>query len=433
VIALALATTVRDRSFAVFAAACLFCALRTSYALVTSPPLDYRGWSAVLDTSYAGYLVCLCLFCTERLALRQRWIAWATATLLAATALLVPWFAWGRSAGARQLLLAVMVLYALALCMAVIAAWWRQRTPASRVLAAAGAVSVALAVHDHVLVFYTHDGYGSFALARYSLITFIVAMGWLLIDRYSRQASQEAQLRLQVSQELALKKLELEAQFDRQQQLAAENAHQHERRRLLQDLHDGMGLQLNGLLGLLQRGPLRRDELTHEVRTAIEQMRMLMDSTEDFDGDVSLLFGHIRYRIEQRLRRQSIRLEWDVRLAQPQRVLPAHRAIALQRLVFELATNTLKHAGARTVTLSARDGDEPGAALVIVYADDGRGVVAGAAAGVGSGSIARRVEDLGARLLQQPNAPSGVRYELTIPLPSFESPGAGRSVAASAG
>jgi signal transduction histidine kinase len=419
-IALALAASVRDRSFGVFAAACLFCALRTSYAVVSDPPMDYRAWSALLDASYAGYLSCLCLFCVERLRLRQRWIAWATGALLAGTVVLLPLFAWGRVAPARQLFLAMMVLYAFALCLAVIAAWYRHRTPASRVLAAAGAVSVALAIHDHVLVFYTKDGYGSFALARYSLITFLVAMGWLLIDRYSRQAVEEARLRQQVSVELAQKKRELEVQFDRQQQLAAENAQQHERRRLLQDLHDGMGLQLNSLLGMLQNGPLQRDELAREVRTAIEQMRMLMDSTEDFDGDVSILLGHIRYRIEQRLQRQGIRLEWDVHLAQPQRVLPAHRAIARQRLVFELATNTLKHAGAGVVTLSARDGESPVAPLVMVYADNGRGFAPVAAAqGVGMGSIARRVADLGARLQRGAGETGGVRYELVIASESF--------------
>ncbi len=423
-IALSLAASVRERSFAIFAAACFCCALRTSYAVVADPPMDYRAWAALLDASYAGYLACLCLFCVEVLHLHRRWIDWATSALVAGTVLLVPLYAWGRHAPARQVLLAMMVLYALSLCLAVITKWWRDRTPASRVLAAAGAVSVALAIHDHLLVFYTKDGYASFALARYSLITFIVAMGWLLVDRYSRQATQEARLRHQVSVELHQKKQELEQQFDRQQQLAAENAQQHERRRLLQDLHDGMGLQLNGLLGMLQNGPLQREELSSEVRTAIEQMRMLMDSTEDFDGDVSILLGHIRHRIEQRLQRQGIRLEWDVRLAQPQRVLPAHRAIALQRLLFELATNTLKHSGASVVKFAARDRPEEDATLTLAYADNGRGFAPGRqAAGIGMHSIARRVDDLGGRLDTVADPGGGVRYELTIPPQSFEGGG----------
>jgi signal transduction histidine kinase len=202
----------------------------------------------------------------------------------------------------------------------------------------------------------------------------------------------------------------------------------HARRWLLQDHHDGLGLQLNGLVGMLQPGPLQRDELSREVRTAIEQMRMLMDSAEGFEGDVSILLGHIRYRIEQRLHRQGIRLVWDVQLAQPQRVLPPARAIALQRLVFELATNTLKHSGAGEVRLQARDGEAAAAPLRLVYEDNGRGFDASAVAqGIGSGSIARRAEDLGARLGCGTRPGGGVRYELDIPPQAFESPGAGRT------
>ena len=419
-IAGALAFTARDRSFAIFAAGCGFCAVRTSYALVTDPPMDYRLWAALVDGCYAGYLACLCMFCVDALRLHRRWISGATTALIVATLVLVPLHAGLRLALARQVLLALMVAYAAALCLAVIVKWYRVRTPQSRVLAGAGAVSVALAAHDHVVVFYLRDGYASFALARYSLLMFVVAMGWLLVDRYARQARQETALRHEVALELQHKKHELEAQFDRQQQMAAENAHQRERQRILQDLHDGMGLQLNGLLGMLQTGPLQRDELSREVRTAIEQMRMLMDSTEGFDGDVSILLGHIRYRIEQRLRRQGIRLEWEAGLAQPQRVLPPQHAIALQRLVFEFATNTLKHSQASLVSFSARDGAGADAALLIVYADNGQGFVPGQApTGIGSRSIARRVSDLAAHITVLAAQASGVRYELSIPARSF--------------
>jgi signal transduction histidine kinase len=420
-IAGALAFSVRDRSFAIFAAACLFCAVRTSYAVVTDPPMDYRLWAALVDACYAGYLACLCLFCVEVLELHRRWITAATTTLIAATLVLAPLHAAWRLAGARQVLLALMVIYAATLCLTVIIEWYRSRSPASRVLAAAGAASVGMAIHDHILVFYTSDGYASFALARYSLLIFIVAMGWLLVDRYARQAKQESRLRVEVAHELQMKKEELEAQFDRQQQLAAENAQQRERRRILQDLHDGMGLQLNGLLGMLQNGPLQRDNLSREVRTTIEQMRMLMDSTEAFDGDVSILLGHIRYRIEQRLARQGIRLEWEAALAQPQRVLPPQRAIALQRMMFELATNTLKHSGATAVSFCARDGAQADAALSIVYADNGQGFIPdGAKAGIGTRSIDRRVSDLDGQLTVNTGQARGVRYELEIPASSFD-------------
>jgi signal transduction histidine kinase len=181
-----------------------------------------------------------------------------------------------------------------------------------------------------------------------------------------------------------------------------------------------MGLQLHGLLGLVQNGSLERGQLAREVRTAIEQMRLLLESAEGFDGDVSLLVGDIRYRIEQRLQRQGIRLDWNSTLAQPQRTLAPQHAIALQRLVFEFVTNTLKHSGAQVVTLSIWDEPSTSSGLHLSYADDGCGYEADhARAGVGTRSIQRRILDLGAEFAFTSAQGSGVHIRLSIPANAF--------------
>lgn len=421
VVSLGASIRLRDRSIGIFFAACLFCAVRTSYAVVINPPLDYRLWSAIIDGCYAGYLAALCLLCVETLGLHRRWISLATVGLFLSTLVLLPLYAWWRMVEARQLLLNIMVLYGSALCLAVIVRWWRSRTSESAYLALAGAVSIGLALYDHLLVFYDSNGYGAFAFARYSLIIFLVAMGVLLAERYARQLQHQTELRMRVENELRTRGAELERHFDQQQQLAARKAQQHERQLLLQDLHDGMGLQLHGLLGMLQNGPLERQELTREVRTAIEQMRMLIDSADGFDGDVSILMGDIRYRIEQRLKRSGIHLQWQALLLQPNRALRPDHAIALQRLVFEWVTNTLKHSGASLASFHALDDAKAEGGLFILYEDDGCGFEGAAVSsgGMGMRSIERRVADLGARLNLSTAEAKGVRYSLWIPASSF--------------
>ncbi len=408
------AVRTRDRSFALFTGACLFCALRTSYAIFVEPPMDYRLWAAVLDACYAGYLACLCLFCVGALDMRYRWIPAATAALVASTAVLLPVYAWLRVATARDVILALMLVYALALCVAFVHHWRRTRTEASRYIALAGIVSCALAVHDHLVILHGADGYSKVALARYSLMLFVLAMGALLVDRYARQIQTEMALRVEVRDELESKRHELEAHFDRQQVLASRNAQQLERERLMQDLHDGMGLQLTGLLGIVQDKPLERAELTLEVRTAIEQMRMLLDNTAPFDGDLSILMGHIRYRIEHRLAQRGIALEWKVVLQTPERPVATEHAIALQRLVFEWVTNTLRHSGATVVSFSAQDASPSCPGLHLVYQDNGRGFTKSATAGFGTKTIRRRVADLGGQLDVTSSAGAGVRYDIRI-------------------
>lgn len=419
-IATVLAGKTNDRAFAIFAAACVFCAFRTSYAVVVDTPVDYRLWTAAIDASYVAYLVCLCMFCADVLALHRRWTNSATILLIVSAAVLVPLYGWRRDVSARQLLLSLMIVYATSVCGAVIVKWWITRSVASAYLASAGAASIVLAIYDHVMVFYTADGYSTFAAARYSLLIFVLAMGALLVDRFVKQLEQESRLRADVERQLTERTHEMELHFDRQQAIAAQRVQKQERQHLMEDLHDGMGLQLHGLLGLVQSGSLERNHLAREVRTAIEQMRLLLESAEGFEGDVSLLVGDIRYRIEQRLQRQGIRLDWNSKLAQPQRTFAPQHAIALQRLVFELVTNTLKHSGAHVVKLSIWDDPDASGGLHLTYADDGCGYeVDHARAGVGTRSIRRRVLDLGAEFAFTATQGSGVHIRMMIPANAF--------------
>lgn len=412
-----LARMTGDRTLVLFALACAFCALRTCYALVVTPPFDHRLWEWLLDTCYAGYLACLCGFVTQVAGLRCRAVTAATLALAAATLVLVPLHALGRMAGARQVWLTLMVVYAMGLCLLVIHAWYRRRTPANATLAAAGAASVGLAMYDHLLVFYSPVGFGAFALARYSLLIFMLAMAWILVLRYVDKMRQEAGLRAQLAQDLARKTAELAAQFEARQQLILQTAHHRERQRLMQDLHDSMGFQLSGLLAMVEHGDIQRQALTTEVRTTIEQMRMLVDSADDFDGDLAQVLGHVRYRIQTRLKRCGIDLDWQMHLDEQLPPLEPARALTLQRLIFELCTNVIRHARARRVTVHMYHGAADDRPLLLSFCDDGIGYnPALATPGVGTASVRRRVEELGGVLTLKADDRTGTAYVIELPL-----------------
>jgi hypothetical protein len=112
----ALAWGLRERVFTLFALASLFCAVRTSYAVVSDTPFDYRIWNWMFDTSFAGYVICLGLFSLEVLHIRPRWVKVATALLGALTFVLVPAQAFAHMLWARQAWTTAMVAYALSLC-----------------------------------------------------------------------------------------------------------------------------------------------------------------------------------------------------------------------------------------------------------------------------------------------------------------------------
>lgn len=403
------ALRLRDRSLLLFCATCLLCAVRTSYAVVVHPPLPYAAWTLLTDACFVGYLLCLAAFCLTTGGVPRQPITALAFVLGAVSLVCLPIYAIAREAYARQFWLQAMVLFSVALCVSVIVHAVRTGRREAVVLAAAGVGAVALAIHDHVLVFYTREGYAAFALARYSLVLFLLAMGWLLLERRRLQESRLDQQRALMQAELAQHRLALERAFDERQALARQDAQQHERTRILYDIHDGMGLQLQSLLVQVEGGQAPKAELAHEVRTAIEQMRMLVSNPERFDGDVLMLFGQIRHQIERRLKVVGIALDWRVDPAVQDFELPGESAIALQRLVFELTTNVIRHSRARRMTLEVghaaggtqvqggKGGTAGKDALHIRIADDGIGFDATAAhAGSGMGSIAKRVRDLGA-------------------------------------
>jgi signal transduction histidine kinase len=423
VLALALFAKLRQRSDAYFALACFFCAVRVSYVLVERVPVDYRVWQGFVDLCYAGLVSTIVLFCARTLDMNARTWRLLTVAFASISLLLVPWHALAQRSDLRQVWLMLMLLFVTAASLAIIHRWWRVRSTVAALLASAAATGLAMGAHDHWIVFYTRDGYGSFALARFGLVAFIVAMGWIIVDRVVTRVREERAMRDALAAELEQRKRTLAIEFEIASRLAAERAKHSERERLVQDLHDGMGLQLNSLLGLVERGQARPDELQSEVRNSIEQLRTLVEGSQAFDGSLAELFGHIRYRVEARLRRQGIVLHWHSDGLSDKSVRPA-AAISLQHLVFELCTNVIKHADARQVTVKvglSHPADAEMARLELDFLDDGRGPPVGVmTAGAGSGlrSLHRRVAELQG-MHEVVRDAGGWRHHMFFPLPNL--------------
>ncbi len=391
----ALAGVLRDKTFLLFALACFFCAVRTMYALaVNTHPLDHRVWSWIVDTAFAGYLVSLSLFCLDVIKLQRRWVVGVTVVLIAITLVLVPMHAFGRLAWARQLWTMSMVIYSMLFSAALVYHWWRRPSTVTRVLGVAGLAAVSLGLHDHLLVFYTKDGFGSFALTRYSLLLFMGAMLWVLVNRFAHQQKRESNIREQLQTELEAKTSALITQFKSQALLIESMAHAKERERLVHDLHDGIGLQLNTLLYMAEDRADTRSDMLQEVRTAIEQMRLLVDNSQRFEGSFPELLGQVRHRIESRLCRVGIQLQWHVQVPFTATNVDPSKAIAFQHLLFELTTNVIKHAQAKRMRIDLTT-DSTDHHILLTVSDDGIGFdPTRTKGGGGRRSIQRRLRDL---------------------------------------
>jgi len=197
-------------------------------------------------------------------------------------------------------------------------------------------------------------------------------------------------------------------------------AREEERRRLRRDLHDGLGpaLATIAMQGDTARGLVRADpaeaeallgELAAQAQATIGEVRRLIHALRppvlDDLGLVAALRG---LAASFGTAGPAIAVEAPDDLPP----LPAAVEVAAYRIAQEALTNAVRHAGARrcVVTLEC-DG-----ALSLRIADDGRGIPAGRAAGVGLASLRERAEELGGRCSVSAGEAKGTVVCAVLPL-----------------
>lgn len=249
----------------------------------------------------------------------------------------------------------------------------------------------SLALHDAAYL-YLGPAVAGMHLGQVMPLLFAVTIGWLILSRLLRAlARQEALARL-LRRRVAERSSALRSTSDALREREREALLAEERQRIMMDLHDGVGGHLaNALAGLRAEGatdPALRDLLEE----AQFDLGLVVDSLQHSGGADGLL-AMFRSRVEPILERQGIAFDWRVEDGPHLPGPGPGPGLALLRIVQEFVTNTVKHSGARRITV------ETGSRHVRL-ADDGSGFTppAQGARGHGLGSMRRRAESLGARM-----------------------------------
>ncbi|TQM83948.1 histidine kinase/DNA gyrase B/HSP90-like ATPase [Saccharothrix saharensis] len=201
---------------------------------------------------------------------------------------------------------------------------------------------------------------------------------------------------------------------------AADDPADDARRRLLRDLHDGLGPALAAIaLGLraarhlaahdpAAAGPLLA-RLEEEVHTAVNDVRRLAAGGCPAVLARLGLAGAVRAHVASLADRHPVRV--DVRCeAVPE--LPVSVQVAAYRIICEAVTNVVRHAGARHCSVRLRfDG-----CLHVEVVDDGVGLVPGRGVGVGLGSMRDRAREVGGTWRVEHAAAGGTRVAADLPL-----------------
>ncbi len=238
---------------------------------------------------------------------------------------------------------------------------------------------------------------------------------FILIGDFSRHFRAQQAHKLQLMAELAAQKEELDRLYAQERIVQEKQAAAHERARIMQDMHDGLGSQLVSSLALAQTGGLSSEQTYALLRGCIDDLRLAIDSAGESGESLALALGNLRFRMEPRLKAAGIELRWDTAGLDLERPVAPEAQLPILRVIQESITNTLKHAHASTLTV--RVGHERGV-LRVDISDNGQGFDLVATLqnphGKGLNSLHKRARALGAALDIQSSA-DGTHTRLALP------------------
>jgi len=248
---------------------------------------------------------------------------------------------------------------------------WRLRTVGSIALCGGVVVGVILGAHDYLL------SQGWLDLERPYLLhlgadLLILIAGAVLADRFvtSLRAAEDSEATLTVK--VAERERDLAANYEQLRNHERAHSAAEERRRIMQDMHDGLGSQLLTSLAAVERGALDSKGMAQVLRDAMDDMRLAIDTLSPGHEGLLEALGNLRYRLEPRFRAAGVELTFAYRDLPEQLVIAAEDALQILRVLQESLTNVLKHAGATAVRVEISLQHDP-ALFVLAVEDNGCG------------------------------------------------------------
>lgn len=224
----------------------------------------------------------------------------------------------------------------------------------------------------------------------------ILAVFILLMRRLANSLEQIDGVNETLRQKLAAQESELSALHLHERLQLAKAAREDERGRLMRDLHDGLSGHLVSIIALTQARTANPSAIERTARSALDDLRLVINSLDLDDGDLILALASLRERLEPQLRRLGAELDWSMeKLPEVTGITPSN-ALAILRILQEAITNALKHGEPSRIAIHGATGADGKATIVVrngIRAADATEIASGQ--GHGLINITRRAQKLG--------------------------------------
>lgn len=411
---------VRERLFALMAAASLAHAIRLVLSVAVEPLISADAYFLLHRISFTFYAALLCLFIEDLFGLKLK-----AARVLAYFLMLVgpPWMVlilWTGDYDLYRFWAGVLLMVALVSLVLALqrSQWGRTLGPSQLVVMVVASFTLLTGLRDFMVVQLNYPGDADIRWTSMGSLVLMFTLGWVLLQRATASMVEVRRLNATLSQTVAAREAELRAAFEKLREADRQHSIENERRRLMRDMHDGLGSQLVQTLNMVRNSQeaINPDTLVAMLNHALEELRMTLDSLEPMEGDLPTILGTLRQRIAPALSSVGLELDWQVEEVAPVSTLDARGVMHLFRCVQEVFANVAKHANATRVTV--RTWDTPGRVHLLV-SDNGQGlppfVVSSKGRGRGLNNIRVRADKMGAEV-HFSDAQPGLGVEFVFPV-----------------
>ena len=206
--------------------------------------------------------------------------------------------------------------------------------------------------------------------------------------------------------------------FDHSQMDIAASAVAGERRRIAQDLHDGVASQLVSILSSLDDKAPQQQAVALALENCLLDLKMTVDAIDSGNDSVIEALGRLRYRVQHSLDKLGIVMAWKVDMCVELEAVRGEKAQQVLRIAQECLANVMRHAHATTVEVVCKFVPE-NEHMVLEVRDNGAGIGRdreGRPTGKGLASMRRRAKATGGELIIASKLGAGTRVRFTLPL-----------------
>jgi signal transduction histidine kinase len=410
-----------DPVYGWFALILLLWAVHNVTLITINLPLPSRAWDWLRFTSVLWFVIATLVFVKRFLGQRTPLLERSlySVGLLASLALALAEPPWLYMLGERVTDSATFVIGVLVVWCVVREQLRRHDGEVFLIMMAVFLVA-GLGGHDILVVNHVIDPQRGHLLL-YGAPIFMLSFAAILLERFTNALTEAESLNRDLGERVEERSELLASNYDRLHVLERQRVLVEERERIMRDMHDGIGGQLVSTLALIECGETDTQVLSVAVRRALDDLRLMIDSLEEVEGDLLNVLGAWRQRVEPYLVSAGLRMDWRVQELPRLADFGPQKALQVMRILQEAVANIIKHAAADSVTVETGlvPGSDGAVRVWVAVQDNGRGLCTGGVSqvpGRGLYNMRRRAHAIGADL-EVEDIGGGTRVALWLPLP----------------